>query len=150
MNIDCDLCSFKSFDWILEIHRKTEHGIGAASSKSLCTVPTVVALNSSSRVIKSVSNKGKISTTVTARPILPKSSISLSGINQVQTVNIVQPFMTTVIDEITGEEIVSSKGQIPSQNVSGPTKTSVAPSSLIISTIPAGLYFICSFGNMFY
>ena len=41
---------------------------------------------------------------MTARPILPKSSISLSGINQVQTVNIVQPFMTTVIDEITGEE----------------------------------------------
>ena len=147
MNIDCDLCSFKSFDWILEIHRKTEHGIGPASSKSL---PTVVPLNSSSRVIKSVSNKGKISTTVTARPILPKSSISLSGINQVQTVNIVQPFMTTVIDEITGEEIVSSKGQLPSQNVYGPTKTSVTPSSLIISTIPAGLYFICSLGNMFY
>ena len=147
MNIDCDLCSFKSFDWILEIHKKTEHGNGAASSKNL---PTVVPLNSSSRVIKSISNKGKISTTVTARPILPKSSISLSGINQVQTVNIVQPFMSTVIDEITGEEIVSSKVQLPSQNVSGSTKISVAPSSLIISTIPAGMYFLCSFGNLMF
>ena len=83
-----------------------------------------------SRIIHSVSNKGKISTNAAPRPILPKPAISLSGIGNVQTVRIVQPVMTKVIDEINLDEEFSSKSQ--NSNVSSPN------SSLVISSVSSG------------
>ena len=88
-----------------------------------------------SRIIKSVSTKGKISTKVAPRTILPKPAIALSGIANVQTVKLVQPVVTKVIDEINLDEVISSKSQ--TSNVSSPV------SSLVISSVSSGWYFIC-------